>query len=205
MEEFSFISKETFNGIVHEFQQNSKSKSEKQLITQNLYNDIKTVLLDGNSMLRNADFRYWCRKGFSLLGVGEDFVVCKILNSKTKGALTKEGKPVEALPVLVVEEMYRIIGLEHVQSLHCGQKNLYNKLRSKWYGVKKKIVEEFVNHCEICVPRRNTSKSTLAAKPIIAKGFLSRLQVILLISFYYKVYLINFFINLFYNLFVRWI
>ena len=181
MEEFSFISKETFDKIVHEFLQNSKSKiDEKQLITRNLYDDIKAILLDGNSTLRNADFRFWCRKGFTLLRVGEDYIVCKILNSRTKEALAKEGKPIEELPVLISEEMYKIIGLEYVQNLHCGQKTLYNKLRSKWYGVKKKIVEEFVNHCEICVPRRSTSKSTLAAKPIVAKRFLSRLQVILI-------------------------
>ena len=187
MEEFSFISRETFDEIIYKFQQTSKSKSiEKQLITRNLYNEIKTVLLVGNSKLRDSSFRFWCRKGFSLLKVGEDYVVCRNLSSKTKEALTKKG--VEALPVLIVEEMYKIIGLEHVQSLHCGQKNLYNKLRSKWHGVKKRIVEEFVNHCEICVPRRNTTKSTLAAKPIVAKGFLSRLQVIL---FYYKICLIN--------------
>ncbi|EXX73555.1 hypothetical protein RirG_059270 [Rhizophagus irregularis DAOM 197198w] len=43
--------------------------------------------------------------------------------------------------------MYKTICLEHVQNVHCGQKKLYRKLRSKWYGVKKKIIEEFVNHC----------------------------------------------------------
>jgi hypothetical protein len=179
MEDFSFISKETFDEIIHNFLQNSKSRTnEKQLITKSLYNEIKAVLLDGNSMLRDADFRFWCRKGFTLLKVGEDYVVCKNLNDRTKEALIKENKSVDALPVLILEEMYRVIGLEHVHYLHCGQKTLYNKLRSKWYGVKKKIIEEFVNHCEICVPRRNTSKSTLAAKPIVAKRFLSRLQVI---------------------------
>ncbi|PKY62495.1 hypothetical protein RhiirA4_551235 [Rhizophagus irregularis] len=73
--------------------------------------------------------------------------------------------------------MYKTICLEHVQNVHCGQKNLYKKLRSKWYGVKKKIIEEFVNHCEICVPRRTMSKSTLAARPIVAKRFLSRVQL----------------------------
>ncbi|PKK69899.1 hypothetical protein RhiirC2_850359 [Rhizophagus irregularis] len=46
-EEFSFISKDTFNKIIDKFIQNSKSKtSEKQFINRRLYDEIKTVLLD---------------------------------------------------------------------------------------------------------------------------------------------------------------
>ncbi|CAB4395331.1 unnamed protein product [Rhizophagus irregularis] len=59
-EEFSFISKDTFNKIIDKFIQNSKSKtSEKQFINRRLYDEIKTVLLDPVSALRDADFRYW--------------------------------------------------------------------------------------------------------------------------------------------------
>ncbi|GBC52214.1 KRAB-A domain-containing protein 2-like [Rhizophagus irregularis DAOM 181602=DAOM 197198] len=177
-EEFSFISKDTFNKIIDKCIQNSKSKtSEKQFINRHLYDEIKTVLLDHVSTLRDADFHYWCRKNFILLNTGGDSVVCKNNNKRTKTALDKEGKSADFLPILVLEEMYKTICLEHVQNVHCGQKNLYRKLRSKWYGVKKKIIEEFVNHCEICVPRRTMSKSTLAARPIVAKRFLSRVQM----------------------------
>ncbi|POG60240.1 hypothetical protein GLOIN_2v1788142 [Rhizophagus irregularis DAOM 181602=DAOM 197198] len=177
-EEFSFISKDTFNKIIDKFIQNSKSKtSEKQFINRRLYDEIKTVLLDPVSTLRDADFRYWCRKNFILLNTGGDSIVCKNNNKRTKAALDKEGKSADFLPILVLEEMYKTICLEHVQNVHCGQKNLYKKLRSKWYGVKKKIIEEFVNHCELCVPRRTMSKSTLAARPIVAKRFLSRVQL----------------------------
>ncbi|CAB4395070.1 unnamed protein product [Rhizophagus irregularis] len=177
-EEFSFISKDTFNKIIDKCIQNSKSKtSEKQFINRHLYDEIKTVLLDHVSTLWDADFRYWCRKNFILLNTGGDSVVCKNNNKRTKTALDKEGKSADFLPILVLEEMYKTICLEHVQNVHCGQKNLYRKLRSKWYGVKKKIIEEFVNHCEICVPCRTMSKSTLAARPIVAKRFLSRVQM----------------------------
>ena len=177
-EEFSFISKDTFNKIIDKCIQNSKSKtSEKQFINRRLYDEIKTVLLDPVSTLRDADFRYWCRKNFILLNTGGDSIVCKNNNKRTKAALDKEGKSSDFLPILVLEEMYKTICLEHVQNVHCGQKNLYKKLRSKWYGVKKKIIEEFVNHCKICVPRRTMSKSTLAARPIIAKRFFLRVQV----------------------------
>jgi hypothetical protein len=178
-EGFSFISKDTFDEIINKYLQNSNSKStEKQLITRSLYDEIKTVLLDSVSTLHDADFRYWCRKNFTLLKTGDGHVLCKKNSERTKAALDKEGKSAEFLPILVLEDMYKVICLEHVQNIHCGQKNLYKKLRSKWYGVKKKIVEEFVNHCEICVPRRTLSKSTLAAKPIVARKFLSRVQVI---------------------------
>ena len=145
--------------------------------------------MDTNSKLRNANFRYWCRKNFTLLSTGNnDHVVCKILSNRTNEALNKEGKSAESLPVLVLENMYRVICLEHTQNAHCRQKNLYNKLRSKWYEVKKQIVEEFVNNCEICVSRKVMSKSTLAVKPIVANRFLSRVQVIF--NIYYNFYFI---------------
>ncbi|GBC28058.2 hypothetical protein GLOIN_2v1788142 [Rhizophagus irregularis DAOM 181602=DAOM 197198] len=131
-EEFSFISKDTFNKIIDKFIQNSKSKtSEKQFINRRLYDEIKTVLLDPVSTLRDADFRYWCRKNFILLNTGGDSIVCKNNNKRTKAALDKEGKSADFLPILVLEEMYKTICLEHVQNVHCGQKNLYKKLRSK--------------------------------------------------------------------------
>ncbi|CAB4420142.1 unnamed protein product [Rhizophagus irregularis] len=84
-EEFSFISKDTFNKIIDKFIQNSKSKtSEKQFINRRLYDEIKTVLLDPVSTLRDADFRYWCRKNFILLNTGGDSIVCKNNNKRTK-------------------------------------------------------------------------------------------------------------------------
>ena len=98
-----------------------------------------------------------------LLESGNGYVICKKLNKKSKDVLAKEGKSVKSLPVLILEDMYKVICQEHVKSVHSGQKTLYNKLRSKWSGIKKQIVEEFVNNCEICVPRRSSSKSTLAA------------------------------------------
>ncbi|PKB98198.1 hypothetical protein RhiirA5_404017, partial [Rhizophagus irregularis] len=74
-EEFSFISKDTFNKIIDKCIQNSKSKtSEKQFINRHLYDEIKTVLLDHVSTLRDADFHYWCRKNFILLNTGGDSV-----------------------------------------------------------------------------------------------------------------------------------
>jgi hypothetical protein len=177
-DEFSFISKETFDRIVCEYLEIKSKGKDKSLIDMNTYNDIKFVLLDGKSTIRDSQFRNWCRSGFTLLPVGEDFVVCKKLNEKAKKALVKEGKTAEELPVLILEKMYEVIGQEHVENVHCGQKALFNKLKSKWSGVKKKLIEEFVNNCEVCVPRRSSSKSTLAAKPIVAGRFLSRIQVI---------------------------
>ncbi|CAB4409329.1 unnamed protein product [Rhizophagus irregularis] len=114
-EEFSFISKDTFNKIIDKFIQNSKSKtSEKQFINRRLYDEIKTVLLDPVSTLRDADFRYWCRKNFILLNTGGDSIVCKNNNKRTKVALDKEGKSADFLPILVLEEMYKTICLEHL-------------------------------------------------------------------------------------------
>ena len=119
-EKFTFLTKETFDNIVNEYIENNSTKGkEKLLINKNLYNNIKTVLLNSQLILHDSQFRSWCRSGFTLLKVGSDYIVCKKLNQKAKDTLEKEGKPTEELPVLVLEEMYRTIGLEHTKNLHC--------------------------------------------------------------------------------------
>jgi hypothetical protein len=178
MEEYSFLNRATFSKILEEFTKKNNSKSkEKLFINNNLYDEIKSALL-GDSSLRNPSFRLWSRENFTLLNSGDNIIVCRILNKKSKQALAKDGIFVDSLPVLTLENMYDVICKEHARSLHSGQKELFNRLKRKWAGVKRKLIEEFVNNCEICVPRRNSSKSTLAAKPIVTRKFLSRLQVI---------------------------
>ncbi|CAG8657109.1 7947_t:CDS:2, partial [Diversispora eburnea] len=49
-------------------------------------------------------------------------------------------------------------------------------LRERWGWVKQSIVEQFVNNCIICALRK-LSFHPLVAKPIIAKNFLSRIQM----------------------------
>ncbi|UZO17128.1 uncharacterized protein OCT59_008489 [Rhizophagus irregularis] len=126
-EEFSFISKDTFNKIIDKFIQNSKSKtSEKQFINRRLYDEIKTVLLDPVSTLRDADFRYWCRKNFILLNTGGDSIVCKNNNKRTKAALDKEGKSADFLPILVLEEISKTYSCKKI-SFESTDANNFNE------------------------------------------------------------------------------
>ena len=175
-EEYSFISRVNFYKITSEYLENVKGR-DKRLIDKKQYDEIKSVLLS-ESVNNDYSFRNWCNNNFVLLNSKNDHILCRKLSNKTQNVMIKEGKSPDPLPVLILEEMYQVFCQEHINSIHARQKTLYNKLRSKWSRVKKKLVEEFVNNCEICVPRRASSKSSLVARPIVANKFLSRVQVI---------------------------
>ncbi len=49
-------------------------------------------------------------------------------------------------------------------------------MKENWGWLKQDLVEKFVNNCTICATRK-PSFHPLAAKPIITRNFLSRVQV----------------------------
>jgi len=80
-------------------------------------------------------------------------------------------------PVLAVENMYEVLCRTHAEiTLHGGQKQTWKSIIERWGWIKQDIVENFVNNCTICAVRK-PSFHPLAAKPIIARSFLSRVQV----------------------------
>ena len=80
-------------------------------------------------------------------------------------------------PVLVVENMYEVLCRTHAEvDQHGGQKQLWKSMKENWGWLKQDLVEKFVNNCTICATRK-PSFHPLAAKPIIARNFLSRIQV----------------------------
>ena len=60
---------------------------------------------------------------------------------------------------------------------HAGQKQLWKSIKERWGWLKQDLIEKFINNCTICALRK-PSFHPLAAKPIIARNFLSRIQVI---------------------------
>ncbi|PKY50632.1 hypothetical protein RhiirA4_467211 [Rhizophagus irregularis] len=77
----------------------------------------------------------------------------------------------------VIENMYEVLCQTHADiTQHGGQKQTWKSIIENWGWIKQNIVEKFVNNCTICAVRK-PSFHPLAAKPIIAKNFLSRVQV----------------------------
>ncbi|CAG8632176.1 4812_t:CDS:10, partial [Ambispora leptoticha] len=141
-----------------------KTKQQKALINNELLNKIKTVLLNPqNTLLYDKNMRCWVKKKFRLeeIVLGDYRVVVKATNN----------------PVLIVEKFYKVLCQTHGEiTQHGGQKQTWKSIHEKWGYIKQEIVEQFVNNCTACAVRKPAFHS-LAAKPIIARNFLSRMQM----------------------------
>jgi len=164
--EYNFISRDTFNGIVDRYiTKLPDNKQKKALIDLNFLNEIKEILLNpNNNSISSKNTRSWVKKKFKLEEItpGDYRVIVKTNNN----------------PVLVVENMYEVLCRTHAEiTQHGGQKQTWKSVIEKWGWIKQDIVENFVNNYTICAVRK-PSFHPLAAKPIIAKNFLSRVQVL---------------------------
>ena len=170
--EYTFISKETFDGIIsHYLSTIPTSRQEKALVNLELLERIKKILLDpSNIQTDDKNTRNWIKKRFYLEETtpGNHRVMVKNENK----------------PVLVVENMYEVLCRTHAEiDNHAGQKQLWQSIKQGWGFLRQSIVEKFVNNCTICATRK-PSFYPLVYKPIIAKNFLSCIQVHLLIIKY---------------------
>jgi hypothetical protein len=176
--EYTFISKETFETLINNYLNKlPECKREKALINLELSEKIKAVLLDPKNLnICDKNTRNWVLKRFCLEEVtpGKFRVIVKADNK----------------PVLVIENMYEILCRTHAEiDQHGGQKQLWKSIKERWSWVKQDLVEKFVNNCNVCATRK-PSFHPLASKPIIARNFLSRIQVCSQV----KNYLFNFYL-----------
>jgi hypothetical protein len=168
--EYTFISKETFEILINNYLNKiQECKRDKALINLELLNKIKTILLEPKNMnICDKNTRNWAKKRFYLEEIvpGDYRVMVKVDNK----------------PVLVIENMYEVLCRTHAEiDQHAGQKQLWKSIKERWGWLKQDLIEKFVNNCTICALRK-PSFHPLAAKPIIARNFLSRIQVI---NFFY--------------------
>jgi hypothetical protein len=163
--EYTFISRDTFNGIIENYITNlPDTKQNKALINMDLLNEIKEVLLKPkDNTISNKNTRDWAKRKFKLEEITpNDYRVIVKANNN---------------PVLVIENMYEVLCRTHAEiTQHGGQRQTWKSIIEKWGWIKQSIVESFVNNCTICAVRK-PSFHPLAAKPIIARNFLSRVQV----------------------------
>jgi hypothetical protein len=187
--EYTFISKNTFNDIIeHYISQLPASRREKALINLNFLNEIKEILLNPkNTTISNKNTRDWAKRKFKLEEItpGDYRVIVKANNN----------------PVLAVENMYEVLCRTHAEiTQHGGQKQTWKSIIEKWAWIRQDIVESFVNNCTICAVRK-PSFHPLAAKPIIAKNFLSRVQVKINLYYSFTAIFFSFIIDILFAIF----
>jgi hypothetical protein len=176
--EQKIISKDDFNIMIEQYIESlDKNFREKAFIDENTYNDIINILAK-NENLRTSSWRSWARSNFALELIGPNYIVCKIPSNRTKEAMEKRQNEVCNA---------------HAQLAHAGISNTYAKLNNKWGNVKQVLVAKFISKCITCALRKSSMTKEIEGKPIIARGFLSRVQVIIIIFCYL-------FINLYYIL-----
>ncbi|RIA84369.1 hypothetical protein C1645_832384 [Glomus cerebriforme] len=97
---------------------------------------------------------------------------------RIENAKNNINRNVHSLPVLVREDMYRVFCLAHLDVSHKKGAGTYNKLRSEWRNINRNLIKYFCERCSICAVRMNRKfGSEVAGKAIIARNFLSRLQL----------------------------
>ena len=195
--EYTFISRDTFNGIIENYITNlPDTKQNKALINMDLLNEIKEVLLKPkDNTISNKNTRDWAKRKFKLEEITpNDYRVIVKANNN---------------PVLVIENMYEVLCRTHAEiTQHGGQRQTWKSIIEKWGWIKQSIVESFVNNCTICAVRK-PSFHPLAAKPIIARNFLSRVQVnanlshlfITIYFFLFNIFVFFYICNFFFNFF----
>ena len=163
--EYNFISKATLDDIVNKYISSlPECRQEKALVNIKLFERIKKILLDpSNKEIDTKATRKWAKKHFILEEItpGDYRIIVK-----------KDNKP-----VLIIENMYETLCKTHAEiDNHAGQKQLWESIKQNWSFVRQEIVEKFVNNCTICATQK-PSFHPLACKPIIARKYLSRIQV----------------------------
>ena len=179
---YNFISLTSFEETVNNWLAASKSR---KIITRNEYNKIKAILADPNEKIENANYRYWAKKKFALQTIGNNVILLTKRSNKSKRNDTINNE--EFKPVLVREELYKEFCEAHLQNNHGGQAQTWRNVKDKWGGIKQDLIELLVKKCITCLSRNNLRQVTIAGKPIIARSFMSRLQVISNI-FYFIIY-----------------
>ena len=109
--EYTFISRDTFNGIVERYiAKLPASKQKKALIDLELLNEIKEILLNPkDNTISSKNTRDWAKRKFILEEItpGNYRVIVKASNN----------------PVLVIENMYEVLCQTHTEiTQHGGQK-----------------------------------------------------------------------------------
>ena len=176
--EQKIISKIDFDIMVQKYIDSFNDKFKKKaFINEETYKDIIKLLLpdNNNNLLHDSKWRSWVRNNFTLKLIGNDYIVCKIPNNRTKEAMEKKQSEITLLSILTKEKMWKEFCTIHTSLEHGGISNTYIKLKTKWANIKQDLIAKFIFKCITCSFHKNSMTKEVKEKPIIAKSFLSRI------------------------------
>jgi hypothetical protein len=165
MSTYNFLTLSSFEETVQKWLSGS---SIRKIITRDDYNKIKNILANPTSKIADPNYRHSVRNHYLLQKIGDDFVVLRKSTGNRRG---------DSKPVLVKEDMYRVFCEAHLENNHGGQTQTWKNIKKNWGGVSQDLIENLVKKCITCASKKISLKSNLASKPILASGFMSRLQV----------------------------
>jgi hypothetical protein len=177
MSTYNFLTLLSFEETVQKWLSGSKTR---KILTRDDYNKIKNILINPTSKIADPGYRHTVRNNYLLQKIGNDFVVLKKNTRRSSG---------DKKPLLVKEDLYKIFCEAHLENNHGGQAQTWKNIKKNWVGVKQDLIEDLVKKCITCANRKTSKKPNLAAKPILASGFMSRIQVIYYIKFRQQIFI----------------
>jgi hypothetical protein len=124
----------------------SPKKQTKALLTQQMYDDVLTVLLSPDeTKVGTAQFRFWAKKMF------------KLVTTQVAHIVIHENKP-----VAVKEQLYDVLVQCHGQANHGGRDKTAGQVRKFYSWVPKDLIAKFVKGCPSCVRHASTRDVAVA-------------------------------------------
>lgn len=170
---YDFLPLASFNEAIEIWLNGSRTR---KLLTRSDYDTIKAILKNleqETPKTESISYRYWVKKNFTIQKIGVNDIVMKIGSRRSK----KNNDNDNTKPLLVKEELYDAFCEAHLQNDHGGLNQTWNNVKKKWGGIKQDLIELLVRRCLTCSSRNNVRNAKVVGKPIIAKSFMSRLQV----------------------------
>jgi hypothetical protein len=176
--EYPFLSKAICQSTIESIL--NQKKHNKYVITREQVNLYKKILqLPKDTSLSTSYERHWVKESFKISYIGE---TVKLIHAKT----LKE--------VCCLEDIYEAFCESHLAIQHGGHTATWKQFSENWSFVKRDLIFALCNKCSTCSNQKVIPK-LCSAKPIIAKAFLSRIQVnffIIIYFFYFNYIIFNF-------------
>ena len=136
---------------------------DKFCVTQESYDQIKEVLATGKGekCQFGSYFKFWCKKNYRLEKIGSLNVVYCVKTS---------------CPVVAKESMFETLVKCHERVGHSGRRKTWDEVKKNYAGIRFDVIPLFLSTCKQCNERR-PAKNPPSGRPMIALGFLTRVQM----------------------------
>ena len=136
---------------------------DKFCVTQKSYDQIKEVLATGKGekCQFGSYFKFWCKKNYRLEKIGSLNVVYCVKTS---------------CPVVAKESMFETLIKCHERVGHSGRRKTWDEVKKNYAGIRFDVIPLFLSTCKQCNERR-PAKNPPSGRPMIALGFLTRVQM----------------------------